>query len=336
MGYKNIEFFLTSKCNLQCPFCYVKPGSIPDMECEKLYEYVDLIKKKYNRYGIRIIGGEPLLKKDLVLLLCNSFSNDEKCDKISITTNGILLDDVFLDILNLYSKKLEITISLHNYDDVKYNCYNYFNLNKKNNYNGKLNFSYIISPLNISRFSDDYFNIINNYNIVPLLFIMKNPPYERCFNWGDLDLQQFDIYFSDFLKKIEYYFDIGENYIPSLVRDYLSLLLEFKYNGYVSKVSCFDNETLLSFSNNKISKCYFTHIDDFDNTSNSEILRSFNNFKCNSCDLKLLCFNMCDFEDRNIVCFLQKSIFKNLILFNNSLKNNKRYIKWMMNLIKMR
>lgn len=91
------------KCNLSCSYCYVsKNGKIWNSEqFKKFYEFIDLQQRNIK---FEILGGEPLLLKNL----------DELCDKllatsdqVEIFTNGILLKN--LDI----NKKVKNIVTLH-------------------------------------------------------------------------------------------------------------------------------------------------------------------------------------------------------------------------------
>ena len=89
---------VTQRCNLNCVYCYQKHDS-KDMDFEtakKCVDYIfDNVPKQFNAVEIDFIGGEPLVRFDLLKQIFNYV-----CDKkvqipylLFATTNGTLLDD---------------------------------------------------------------------------------------------------------------------------------------------------------------------------------------------------------------------------------------------------
>lgn len=108
---------LTDSCNLACKYCYVKQ-SPQTMNSEIIHAAIDLAAKSKTNCGIIFFGGEPLLFRDLIY---DAVAYGEDIDKnrpnrfhYKITTNGLLLDDVFLR----YSLEHEIFIAL-SFDGIK-------------------------------------------------------------------------------------------------------------------------------------------------------------------------------------------------------------------------
>lgn len=113
---RNIEYLrisVTDRCNLRCIYCMPEKG-ISSISHEEVLRYEEIIKlvKIATELGInkiRITGGEPLVRKDLVSFIALLREIDEIKD-ISLTTNGIFLER-YLD--NLISAGLNrINISL--------------------------------------------------------------------------------------------------------------------------------------------------------------------------------------------------------------------------------
>ena len=90
---KYLRLSVTDRCNLRCFYCMPEEG-IRFLPKEQLLSYEELtrIANLFIELGvdkIRITGGEPFVRKDLVDLLQN-LSDNEGLSKLSITTNGIL------------------------------------------------------------------------------------------------------------------------------------------------------------------------------------------------------------------------------------------------------
>ena len=91
---------MTARCNLRCDYCYVSHGSA-DMMPETARAVVDLADREAKQAGLIFFGGEPLLLRDLITeTVAYARSRERKggCRYFfKITTNGLLLDDSFLD-----------------------------------------------------------------------------------------------------------------------------------------------------------------------------------------------------------------------------------------------
>ena len=91
-----LRISLTDKCNLRCIYCMEEKGNNFFDEEEKLTK--DEICKIVNgcsKLGIkkiRLTGGEPLVRKDIVELV-EAINKIEGIEEIYLTTNGILLED---------------------------------------------------------------------------------------------------------------------------------------------------------------------------------------------------------------------------------------------------
>ena len=108
----NITLHITSNCNMNCLYCYNKKQAYQeDMTIAIAQSSIDFAISQTNVKTIQItfVGGEPLLKKELIKQIvryCNQ--HDTKTFLFSILTNGLLLDNEFID----FSLKNNIAISL--------------------------------------------------------------------------------------------------------------------------------------------------------------------------------------------------------------------------------
>ena len=93
----SLRITLTNRCNVNCLYCH-HDGMVrskDEMTADELYT-ICKIAKKIGVRKIRLSGGEPLLKKDIVEIVEKIASLGFK--DISMTTNGILLDKYAEDL----------------------------------------------------------------------------------------------------------------------------------------------------------------------------------------------------------------------------------------------
>ncbi len=84
---------VTDKCNLKCFYC--RPEGLEFFEKEKLLSFEEIAKfvralTKYGLRKVRITGGEPLLRKDIHILV-RMLKEIDGVEDVSLTTNGITL-----------------------------------------------------------------------------------------------------------------------------------------------------------------------------------------------------------------------------------------------------
>lgn len=89
-----LRISITDLCNLRCRYCMKEEG-IVQREHKDMMSFEEIIRfvKVASEHGIRkvrITGGEPLVKKDVISLL-QQISQIEGIDELCITTNGTLL-----------------------------------------------------------------------------------------------------------------------------------------------------------------------------------------------------------------------------------------------------
>jgi cyclic pyranopterin phosphate synthase len=88
-----VRLAVTDRCNLRCLYCMPEEG-INYVKREQLLSYEEMTRLMYllAKMGIkkvRITGGEPFLRKDMMHFL-ETLSQIEGIEKINITTNGTL------------------------------------------------------------------------------------------------------------------------------------------------------------------------------------------------------------------------------------------------------
>jgi uncharacterized protein len=98
----HLTLHLTRNCNLRCDYCYAEPGTSEIMSLETGQKAMRLgLKRNMGSCGVVFFGGEPLLAKDRIFKLVefgrNLQKNKEGMFHFKITTNGLLLDEEFLE-----------------------------------------------------------------------------------------------------------------------------------------------------------------------------------------------------------------------------------------------
>lgn len=109
----SLRITLTNRCNVNCLYCHhdgmVK--SHDEMTADELYT-ICKIAKKIGVRKIRLSGGEPLLKKDIVEIVEKIASLDFK--DISMTTNGILLEKYAQDLKDAGLDRVNVSLDTLN------------------------------------------------------------------------------------------------------------------------------------------------------------------------------------------------------------------------------
>ena len=112
---------VTDRCNLRCKYCMPSDGVdfISHNEILTYDEIIRLIKiaTKLGITNIKITGGEPLVRKDVMGLIKN-IKNIDKIKSVTMTTNGTLIKEHIDEIVD--SKVDTINVSLDTLDKEKY------------------------------------------------------------------------------------------------------------------------------------------------------------------------------------------------------------------------
>jgi cyclic pyranopterin phosphate synthase len=112
---------ITDRCNLRCKYCTPKEGlSLFGHDDILRYEEISRIVSAAARIGItkvRITGGEPLVRRGVVGFI-QSLSSIDGLRDVSLTTNGILLEELAEKLFAAGMKR--INISMDSLDLEKY------------------------------------------------------------------------------------------------------------------------------------------------------------------------------------------------------------------------
>ena len=109
----SLRITLTNRCNVNCLYCHhdgmVK--SKDEMTADELYK-ICKVAKNIGVKKIRLSGGEPLLKKDIVEIVKKIASLDFK--DISMTTNGTLLEKYAQDLKDAGLNRVNVSLDTLN------------------------------------------------------------------------------------------------------------------------------------------------------------------------------------------------------------------------------
>jgi len=105
-----IDFDITSRCNLNCKFCYFRDSmnKYRDLTTDEIMDFLNTLKK--GTYVI-LSGGEPFIRKDIFQIISNAKKNKLK---VGLFTNGLLLNSDKCDMV-IKSGLDQILFSIHGF-----------------------------------------------------------------------------------------------------------------------------------------------------------------------------------------------------------------------------
>ncbi len=113
---RNIEYLrisVTQNCNLKCLYCSPGPDCNKKKECNILtpsdFKNIAGIMAGLGINKIRITGGEPLVRTDICDII-RGISEIKGIEDISMTTNGVFLDEMAADLKNAGLKRLNVSL----------------------------------------------------------------------------------------------------------------------------------------------------------------------------------------------------------------------------------
>lgn len=108
-----LRISVTDRCNLRCRYC--KPmgeeerlGQRDLLSFEEIVEVVRILSRKGVR-KVRLTGGEPLVRKDIVKLV-KALAQIEGVSDLSLTTNGVLLRRYAQDLKEAGLKRVNVSL----------------------------------------------------------------------------------------------------------------------------------------------------------------------------------------------------------------------------------
>jgi GTP 3',8-cyclase len=108
-----LRISVTDRCNLRCRYCMPEEG-VELFEHSKIltYEEITEVVRKAAEMGInkvRLTGGEPLVRKDIVDLV-EMISSLKEIDDVGLTTNGLLLEKYAQPLKEAGLKRVNISL----------------------------------------------------------------------------------------------------------------------------------------------------------------------------------------------------------------------------------
>jgi cyclic pyranopterin phosphate synthase len=108
-----LRISITDRCNLNCLYCN-PGGKISFLQKRDILSYEEMAKviELFAVKGIRkvrLTGGEPLTKKNITSFV-GMLKNIKDIDDISMTTNGILLKDMVMDLKEAGLSRINISL----------------------------------------------------------------------------------------------------------------------------------------------------------------------------------------------------------------------------------
>lgn len=119
-----LRISITDRCNLRCVYCMPKEG-VSFIGHEDILRYEEILRiaevaVKTGVIKIRVTGGEPLVRRGVIDFL-SSLKKVEGLRDVSLTTNGILLEDYAEEIFDAGIKRINVsldTLSPDKYRDI--------------------------------------------------------------------------------------------------------------------------------------------------------------------------------------------------------------------------
>jgi cyclic pyranopterin phosphate synthase len=118
---RDLRISVTDRCNFRCPFCM--PGDVFGEEYHFIpraevltFEEIVRLGRVFSKLGvrkIRLTGGEPLLRKELEVLVAD-LAGLKGIEDIALTTNGLLLAEKATALKKAGLHR--VTVSLHSID----------------------------------------------------------------------------------------------------------------------------------------------------------------------------------------------------------------------------
>ncbi len=307
----NIMFKTTNACNVNCSYCFDKNNQVSSlkdisiMPVERVLECFNKIIKSTNMIDWVWHGGEPLLAGyewfEQVLYEMRLIEMQKEVNlSFGIQTNGLLLNQDFIDLFDKYNVK--ISISYDGYNNLLSRGYSrpkYLDIVSSG--------IIIVNPYNIDHLIDDY-KKRNETGYQCFHTNMMFPPPGKTFEqaWGMTE----DDIIQKYLKYILFYLYYKDGGISDdSINDWIKVSLGKRAN-FCSFNNCFETDLICIDYKGDLYKCDSLHkstfignIDDFDEISKAfesptikEHIKKKKEIKekyCKNCIYKESCYQGC-------------------------------------------
>ena len=110
---KNLRISVTDRCNFRCTYCMPEEG-LDWLKREDIlsYEEIDRLARIFVRIGVeelRLTGGEPLVRRDLPVLI-EKLSAIDDLKSLSLTTNGFSLKQMCADLVSAGLQRINVSM----------------------------------------------------------------------------------------------------------------------------------------------------------------------------------------------------------------------------------
>ena len=118
-----VRVSVTDRCNLRCIYCKPAKG-FQQLAKAQILSYEEILRLVQLAIScglskVRLTGGDPLVRRDIVKLV-GSIARLQGVEDLSLTTNGILLDQMAYDFYNAGLRRINISL-----DSLKREKYQY-------------------------------------------------------------------------------------------------------------------------------------------------------------------------------------------------------------------
>lgn len=108
-----LRISVTDKCNLRCVYCMPERG-LPWLPKADILSYEEIARlvaaaASVGVRSVRLSGGEPLIRKDLAHLV-QAISAIPGIDDLSLSTNGLLLEEQIDDLIRAGLKRVNVSL----------------------------------------------------------------------------------------------------------------------------------------------------------------------------------------------------------------------------------
>jgi len=256
-GKMKIFFDITNKCNANCLYCFTNSdveGYNNELSLNEIYHLIDEMVDN-NISKISIAGGEPFLKNiDEIMRYCNGKI------KLSVTSNGTILNDNILNALKETDTKLTISIDSLNQEiinkvrkgiNIKNVITNIETLSKIPEIRNNLSLRATVSTVNID-YIEELIDFCNRLQIRKLKINSTNP-FGRAIQNKNLipNFHEFEKKYNDLREYVNQYSTITDVEIPVmkyLTKEHNQCLLGTN-SIYINSIG---NVYPCAFSNNKL------------------------------------------------------------------------------------
>lgn len=279
------HYVLSEKCNMNCMYCNVDKQStrkLSNDDFDKYYATLDA-----DNFEFDIFGGEPFLFLNEVKYIINILSNDPRCSKINITTNGTIVHRDIISIAN--NSKVNLTLS----------CDGIYQMEHRGQIPAIDFYKSLINQVHCMIHPNDLitdYSLIDQHNWLEALSPKIDMVLLRDRNiWSEKDLGIFRTNYANYLVMITSNLSSYDKFskLPGLFRDYLSPILEYHTSGIVASTCGINTGEYKSFINNEHISCErFTRTNDEYKLIN---LRKYLDI-CNGCNIRHYCNRGCLYE----------------------------------------